>query len=565
MKVRFLKIIVVVLCAGFCAWILGISDAYAGVHSEQLSEILRNRLEAGGVPPKVVIGKDVIYSSNILPRFYEQRNYRPAWNDDNGLIYSKADALIRVIREAGSEGLIPENYHLKQLEEMLSEVRTDHENKRLPDPYCLVDLDLLLTDAFLVYGAHLWAGSINPETIYPEWNDTRKGIDLSEVLQSSLEAHQVEKSLRELRPSQSGYRGLQIILAQYKSILSKGGWPVVPAGPVMRNGDTGERVSILRKRLMISGDIDQLHMGSGNIFDNTVEEGVRHFQKRHGLYNDGVVGPMTLAALNIPVKQRIQQIELNMERWRWLPDDLGTRHIIVNIANFELDVFENDKLILNMRVIVGKDYRRTPVFTGSLTYLVLNPYWNVPPNLAVKDILPSIRKEPDYLKKNNMRVFQGWGADTREIEPDKVDWNMIRTKNFPYRFRQDPGPENALGRIKFMFPNKFNVYLHDTPSRELFSQNVRTFSSGCIRIQRPVELAEHILRADDPKWKNDNIKRRIESGVEKSIWLSNPIPIHILYWTAWMDEYGVVQFRNDIYGRDAKLAAAMFERPPKSG
>ncbi len=553
---------VIVLYAVLCAGITWITDAYAVGNSGQLSEILRNRIEAGGVPPKVVIGEDVIWSSTTLPLFYEKRNYMPAWNDNNGMFYSQAEALIRVIREAGREGLRPENYHLELLENILSEVRNDYENKGPPDPYKLVDLDLLLTDAFLVYGAHLWAGSINPETIDPDWNAVPQGIDLSEVLQSALDARRVEKSLRGLIPAQYGYRRLQVILALYKKIYSQEGWPTVTSGSVMKMGDRGERIFMLRKRLVISWDIEQGYQYTGDLFDDVIEEGVKKFQRRHGLDVDGIVGAKTLAALNIPVKERIRQIELNMERWRWLPDDLGMRYILINIANFELDVFEYDKLILNMRVIVGKEYRRTPVFTSNMTYMVLNPYWNVPPNIAVKDILPSIRKDPDYLAKNKIRVFQGWGADTREIVPDTVDWNRIKTRNFPYRFRQDPGTDNALGRIKFMFPNKFNVYLHDTPSRELFEKNVRTFSSGCIRIQQPIELAEYIL-GNDPKWKNENIIEQIGGGAEKSVWLSSPIPVHILYWTAWMDEDGVVQFRNDIYGRDEKLAEALLERPPR--
>ncbi|MCC6543880.1 MAG: L,D-transpeptidase family protein [Nitrospirae bacterium] len=562
MRLRFWIIINIVLYIGLYPGIAGISDSYAVDNSGQLSEILRNRIEAGGVPPEIVIGDDVICSSTILPLFYEKRNYKPAWTDENGLLYSQADDLVRMISEAGQEGLRPENYHLKKLEKMLSEVRKDY-GKKLPlNPYKLVDLDLLLSDAFLVYGSHLWAGSINPETLDPKWNAAQKEIDLTEVLQSALDSRQVEKSLKGLLPVQSGYAGLQMILAVYKRISSQGGWPTLPSGPVMKKGDRGERIFMLRQRLIIAGDIDQSYQDNGDLFDDALEEGVLRFQKRHGLDLDGVVGIKTLAALNVPVKKRIQQIELNMERWRWLPNDLGMRFILVNIANFELDVFENDELIMNMRVIVGKEYRRTPVFTGSMTYLVLNPYWYVPASLAVRDIVPSIRKDPAYLTKNNMSVFQGYGADSKVIEPDNVDWKRINTRNFPYRFRQDPGPDNALGRIKFMFPNKFNVYLHDTPSRELFAKNVRTFSSGCIRIQQPVELAEYILR-NDPKWKNENIMEDIGSGKEKSVWLSTPVPVHILYWTAWMDEDGVVQFRNDIYGRDAKLAKAMLEKPPK--
>ncbi|UCE07671.1 MAG: L,D-transpeptidase family protein, partial [bacterium] len=259
-----------------------------------------------------------------------------------------------------------------------------------------------------------------------------------------------------------------------------------------------------------------------------MKESIRKFQQRHGLDVDGAIGTKTLAALNTSVDDRIRQIEVNMERWRWLPQDLGKRHILVNIANFELDVVEDGNQVLTMLVIVGKTYRRTPVFSDKMTYLVLNPYWHVPPNLARQDILPQIKKDSTYLARKKIKVFDSWGADTKEIDPKTIDWSKVTIKNLIYRFRQDPGLENALGRIKFMFPNQFNVYLHDTPSLELFKKMVRDFSSGCIRIEKPIDLAEYVLRGD-PKWTRKDILAALAKGVEQTVRLPEPIPIHLLY------------------------------------
>jgi murein L,D-transpeptidase YcbB/YkuD len=291
---------------------------------------------------------------------------------------------------------------------------------------------------------------------------------------------------------------------------------------------------------------------------------VKHFQKRHGLDIDGIVGSKTLGALNVTAAERLRQIEVNMERWRWLPRDLGDRYIRVNIAGFELDVFEAGRQVMNMRAITGRDYRRTPVFSDMMTYLVINPYWNVPWNIAVKDKLPLIRENPDYLAQQKMILMSGWGADVVEIDPSTIDWSEVTPKDFVWRLRQDPGPLNALGRIKFMFPNKFNVYLHDTPSRELFEQAVRTFSSGCIRIEHPVDLAEYLLRGY-PEWTRPAILAAIDKGDERTVRLLEPIPVYVLYCTAWVDETGEISFRNDVYGRDGVVADALLELPPEPG
>jgi murein L,D-transpeptidase YcbB/YkuD len=283
---------------------------------------------------------------------------------------------------------------------------------------------------------------------------------------------------------------------------------------------------------------------------------LKRFQWRHGLTADGAMDTRTRAELNVSVESRVDQLEVNLERWRWLPQDLGRRHIMVNAAAFALEVVEDDSVKLAMRVVVGLPYHHTPVFTGTMRYLVFNPYWYVPDSIAVQEILPHHKRAPSYLAQQGIRVLRGWAPDAREVDPATVDWSKITLDNFPFQLRQDPGPLNPLGRIKFMFPNKFNVYLHDTSARTLFDKTQRAFSHGCIRIEKPIDLALYLLQKD-PRWNRDSLLAALDEAVDRTVPLPETIPIHILYWTAWADEDGTIQFRPDIYGRDPPLLKAL--------
>jgi len=339
-------------------------------------------------------------------------------------------------------------------------------------------------------------------------------------------------------------------LAQYRQLAAQGGWAKVPAGPALREGDRDERLPSLQQRLLASGDLAAT-ASRGDYFDKIIREAVQRFQARHGLTADGVVGDKTLSALNIPIGERIRQLAASLERCQPLPAVLERRHILVNIADFTLKLYEDDKLVLSMPVIVGKTYRQTPVFNGRISSLVLNPSWEVPHSIATQDLLPKIKKNPGYLSQLHLRVFQGWKPGA-EIDPASIDWTTLSTSRFPYRLRQDPGPANALGRVKFLFPNPYDVYLHDTPTQALFQKDSRPFSSGCIRLAKPMELALYLLQGSRFS-SMTALTSALAQEKSQSVAIPSPIAVHIVYMTAWVDREGMIQFRPDIYNREPAL------------
>jgi murein L,D-transpeptidase YcbB/YkuD len=559
---------------------------------DRVGERLRNRIEVAGMPPKLKVKGESIHAPLMLSLFYARRNYRPAWSDNNGPL-PQVDTFIKLISKSDLEGLKPEDYHLAKIEATFKMINHNKGNKLLFNPNWLFDLDLLLTDAFLIYGAHIIGGRINPEAINPEWNTKDREYDLAKALQDAIDSNNIEETLKSFRPRNLGYINLREALSKYQDIAEKGGWPVIPDYPKMHKGDwrknieksprrslkrnrklvktkprrpiltRGGYIKTLRDRFIMTGDLSLEHENNQNIFDDSLEQAIRSFQERHGLEVDGIIGPNTLATLNVPVEERIRQIELNMERCRWFNQDFGQRYILINIANQELSVIESDRTVLNMRTIVGKPCRSTPIFSDKMTYLVFNPYWNVPSKIVKEDILPALKKNPSFFAKTKMKILQGFGkkAEARALDPRVIDWSKVDVNNYNYSFRQDPGPKNPLGRIKFMFPNKYAVYIHDTPSRGLFEQKERCFSSGCIRIEKPIDLAAFVLRSSK-KWNREEIIASIEKGEKRIIRLPEPIPVHLIYLTAWANEDGMIYFRNDIYEHDKPVYEALKVSPP---
>jgi murein L,D-transpeptidase YcbB/YkuD len=520
-----------------------------------VAEQIRTRAEFCVVGTDFQVCGDPVYASEALPGFYMRRFNRPAWSD-NGHLSRLAIDLVNVLQRADLDGLRPEDYHLAAIRTLLAAVRADIRNGGVIVPGRWAELDILLTDAFLMVGSHLLAGRVNPETLESEWVANRRGADLAAVLERALASGDVAGALAALEPPQRGFQRLRRALLLLRAVAARGGWPAVTDGPNLKRGDQGQPVAALRARLRLGGDLAAVKEGDPQLFDEALELAVKSFQARYGLTADGVVDATTRSELNVSAQRRVEQVEVNLERWRWLPQDLGRRHIIVNIPAFDLEVVEDDAVVLDMRVVVGRPYHNTPVFSETMRYLVLNPYWEVPHDIAVNEVLPHLKRNLSYLAQQQMRVYKGWGSEAQAIDPATVDWSAITPARFPFRLSQDPGPVNSLGRIKFIFLNKFNVYLHDTPARMLFNETLRDFSHGCIRIQKPLDLALYLLR-QDPKWNRETLLRALDEVKDRSVTLPEPMPIHVLYWTAWADADGTIEFRRDIYGQDAPLLAAL--------
>lgn len=529
---------------------------------QRVNHHIKAQLDQENALQSLVCQGELICGLKLMPIFYQERQYAPVWFDHNGL-RPAAKTLIGVIQKADRDGLHPADYHISIINMLLADY--DYwplDSKDNHQAAIRADLDLLLTDAFLLLSTHLAGGRIDPETLHADWIVPDKAIDVMDVLHDVAANTDLGQIIDQLRPDHDGYVGLRQALRQMRQHQAQGGWPIIESGATIKPGAQDNRIPKLRRRLQISSDLEAVQSPEmADRYDDQLVKAIKHFQQRHGLKPDGVIGKQTLAAINIPVDQRVRQIELNLERWRWLPRDLSPRHILVNTANFSLQVMENQQTVLDMRVVVGRPARRTPIFSAPISYLVLNPYWTVPHKLAVEDILPKLAKGLDYLTQQGFQVFKGWGKNAQTIDPNTVNWKIYGNTYFPFRLRQDPGPRNALGRIKFMMPNKFSVYLHDTPQRSLFNVVQRDFSSGCIRVQDARALANYLL-SNDPAWSPEAIDSNLSEGQRQVVRLSNPIPVHLLYMTAWLDDDGAMQFRNDIYDRDRDLNRALAQRQP---
>ena len=497
--------------------------------------------------------KELICGVKALPAVYAQREYRPLWGLELGN-WALARSMLFCIRDPARQAMNPADYHLHVLDELLTGFI---QKWPFPDPQKVADADILLTDAFLTLAGHLRAGRVNPETLHSSWVADVHAPDFRASLRRGLAQKSLYRELYSHLPPHTGYKKLRRAWELYAQIAGFGGWPKVPAGKNLEPGDEDDRVLALSLHLAMTGDLplDRQTVVSRS-FTSGVEEAVRRFQDRHGLRVDGIVGSNTLAALNVPAKARAKQLAVNLERWRWVPRHFGNPHVRVNVANFSLAMHRDNARDIRQRVIVGKTARRTPVFSDRITYLVLNPAWNVPRSIMIKDILPKVIKDPSYLEKHSMTLLSGWGDEAREIDPQSIEWDRVLPRSFPFRLRQEPGPHNALGRIKFMFPNPFAVYVHDSPDKNLFERKTRDFSSGCIRVEHPLPLALALLEQEQD-WDEKALRTALQSGRTRKIRLSRPVPVHLLYWTAWVDAAREVNFREDIYNRDGKLRAAL--------
>ncbi len=493
----------------------------------------------------------------IVSNFYQYNNYQPAWKDK-----AKVKVLLRQIKDSYNLGLSPEDYLHRELENRLNKTFKSDKEK--------AQLDILLTDALVRLVYHLKFGKVVPATLDPDWNLRREFTSADQVarLHYALRSKEnLQQQLHKISNIGPFYQGLIEALARYRTIESQGGWQPVPAGQSIKPGMSDPRIPLIKARLKITGDLKSADFGTNINNNNTntnksinnrlyipaIEQAVKVFQLRHGLEDDGVIGKNTLVQMNVPVADRINQILANLDRIRWVNNNLGDKFVVVNIAGFQVYYVLDNKVIWHSKTQVGTRYRKTPVFRDEITYIEFNPTWTVPPTILDKDILPKLKKDRAYLKQKNMRIIDHNG---KTIDPQSINWATATARTFPYMIRQDPGPGNALGRVKIMFPNKHLVYLHDTPSKSKFNRAERTFSSGCVRVQKPFELVKLLLN-NPQKWNQKTFREILDSKETRSVKLQKPVPILLLYFTARMGQHNQVYFFKDVYQRDEKVIKAL--------
>jgi murein L,D-transpeptidase YcbB/YkuD len=513
--------------------------------AQDVDEALRARVEELAATGSLEVDGEPIAARQLIPRLYERRAFAPAWRS-----VAQIDSLLEMIDESPLEGLDPRDYHVEAVRAARAALA---DGARL-EPAERAKLDILLTDSVIRLGYHLRFGKVDPVALDPHWNLSRElmGEDPVLTIQAAIDSASMRDFAAEVIPRVFLYERIKNALAEYRAIAAAGGWTAVAPGSVLKSGVSDARVAALAARLAVTGDLDASRVDAvAAVYDDELASAVRRFQQRHGLATDGAVGPQTLAALNVPVEARIDQLRANLERARWVLYDPQSEFLVVNIAGFRMYLVRRGEIAWSTRVVVGQPFRRTPVFSSTMRYLVFNPTWTVPPTVLARDILPEVRRDPGYLATRNIDVFDAANA---LVDPASVDWSSRRS--FPYRFVQRPGATNALGRVKFMFPNDYAVYLHDTPSRDLFERDSRAFSSGCIRVEDPLELAELLLGSG---WDRQRMQALIATGRTETVFLDEPVPVMLLYCTAEVDSQGRVSFFPDVYGRDAAVIGALAE------
>jgi murein L,D-transpeptidase YcbB/YkuD len=474
--------------------------------------------------------------------FYSARDGTLAWvgADRPG---DETAAALDALAATATHGLAPKEYREPQLRALYTALKQAHGDAEQRSQQ-LAELDVHLTIALLEAGRHVATGRVRPKSIDARWNARREAPDYVSVLTRAAE-RDVATFLEQLQPVHPEYEALRKALTSLAGQVAQG-WPIVPGGS-LKLGERDERVVTLRQRLAGSGYLDAKASLDSPEFDGDVETAVKRFQEHHGVPATGTLDRATLERLNVSPERRIAQVRMNLERWRWLPDDLGARHFIVNVPQFHLVAREADQPVLDMRVVVGKRGNETPLFSDEMEMVVFSPYWNIPETIALEETAPAAARDSDYLARNNMEILDASGE---VASPEMIPWDDENALA-GYRFRQRPGAGNALGNVKFLFPNKHAVYLHDTPAETLFRRIGRAFSHGCVRVEEPERLAEYVLR-DQPEWTSAAIRTAMHAGTERHARLSQPIPIFIVYMTAWVDENGGLHFQDDVYGYDAR-------------
>jgi len=545
------KVIVIVLVIGV---ILGILWVTLINKKSDLTDELQTRLDSESTEVQLKIGDRLLGASEELRLFYKERGFAEAWSQ-NGKLTKLGEELKFEIAESKYDGLNPEDYHSAEIE-LLFKAISDQNGKLKAKPFAeLADLDLMLTDAFFELARDLEIGKIDPSSLTAEWElgVNTPSTNYNELLNESIRKGSIKEGLESLYPDFKIYKlGREVIRdLDEKSKVDTLVWKTVNLDKSLKLGNSHPSIPGLRDRLIFWGFLKPYELKDPLVFDPEMEEGLKRYQKNNGMEPDGTIGNLTAESLNYSPSHLIDIASVNLERLRWLPDTLRDAELIlVNVANYQLDYLNKLDTILTAKVIVGKEFNASPIFTAPMTYIAFSPYWNIPESITKDEIIPAVLKNPKYLDQKNMEVVTSSGE---VVNPKSIKWSA---DPFPYLIRQKPGGDNSLGLVKFMFPNEHSIYIHDTPARSLFELENRALSHGCIRIQDPEKFAQLLLQ-DDPSWTLEKINEAMNQEKEQIVDLKKNIPVVIFYMTFWADLNGAPNFRSDIYNRDQEVLKAM--------
>lgn len=480
----------------------------------------------------VQIGEHPV-ESDLIRGFYSERAFKPAWSGEDR---QRGERLLEQIRAiAPAEGLRAQSYVI-------------------PEAVTADDRDLMVSEALARFARDLSIGRVSPSRqVGGMGTEIRPKIDTTALLRGLAAGHDLIATLIPVQPAYAGYHRLKVALALYEKLNAAGGWTVIADGPSIKPGMEDTRLTAVRKRLIITGEL-AANQDQGITLEGPLVEAIKRFQTRHGIDPDGTIGKQTLTALNVSAEERLRQVAANLERWRWMPRRLDSTHIAVNLPAAHFELVRDGRIDMAMRVVVGDVSHQTPTMATSMTSVVINPTWTVPPSIATREILPKLRKDPSYLASNNMRILDAFDNDFEKAQGLGIDWS--RYSKFPYRLRQKPGADNALGQVKFNLENGDDIYLHDTPRRQYFGRIFRALSHGCVRLEQPVELAKMLL----PPAQGDKLAEWVTDDTTRTLKLDKPLTVYLMYMTAWADEDGTVHFREDLYGHDARLKTAIKRR-----
>jgi L,D-transpeptidase YcbB len=518
-----------------------------------VDNVLRTLVEQVREKPVVGVRGTRLIHPEVVARFFEARGFAPAWTlPAPGSDPLKAD-IVKAIRTIELDGLTPEDYHLAAITAALDA------RSKTPSSTIAAELQLLIADASAALVDHVRHGKVRPASLDRRWNmDPRVGTPPLEVaLDQIARSASVDAGIEALKPSHFIYQGLKQALARVRAMAASGGWPTVPAGAAIKPGGSDPRIAAIRKRLAATGELTAAMPVDSASYTPDLETAVKNFQAHHRLTDDGVIGRATIEAMNVTAAARETQLRVNLERARWVIGGLRDSFVLVNLPAFKAYVIRDRKNIWETRTQIGRAARKTPAFRADMKYVVLNPDWTVPPTILAQDVLAGMQKGENPIARKKLAILDG---DGRSVDPSTIDWQAATPGNFRYTLRQPPGADNALGRVKFIFPNEYSIFLHDTPSQELFAADLRTFSSGCIRVEKALDLAAVLLdgrRTRPGGWNAGRIAEAVASGQQQTVFFDEPLPVLIVYWTASIGAGGDLRFAKDVYGLDPPVLRSL--------